>query len=122
MPLYTYRCPKGHTDRRFAKIVGRDGHQDCNQCEASMLRVFEAPAVRPEITPYQSPVDGSWIDSRAARREDLKKNGCIEWDPGIRQDLPKIKEANFEKLMAPVEAAIDDTARALVASGQLSSL
>lgn len=27
---------------------------------------------------YQSPVSGEWIEGRAARREDMKRHGCID--------------------------------------------
>lgn len=35
----------------------------------------------PDIPDYQSPVTGDVISGRAARKEDLKKHGCIEIDP-----------------------------------------
>lgn len=42
-----------------------------------------APMVRPDIPEYRSPIDGKLISSRSTRREDLKKNGCVEWEPGL---------------------------------------
>lgn len=42
-----------------------------------------APMVVRDIQEYRSPVDGKLISSRSARREDLKKNDCVEWEPGI---------------------------------------
>jgi len=42
-----------------------------------------APMVRPDIPAYRSPFDGKLISSRSTRREDLKKNGCVEWEPGL---------------------------------------
>lgn len=32
----------------------------------------------PDTPGYASPIDGSWVEGRAARREDLKRNGCEE--------------------------------------------
>lgn len=39
------------------------------------------PYVASDVPGYRSPVDGSWIDGRHARREDLKRNDCVEVDP-----------------------------------------
>lgn len=35
---------------------------------------------------YQSPIDGRVIRSEHERRDDLARNGCIPYDPGMRQD------------------------------------
>lgn len=37
-----------------------------------------APSVISDIQPYHSPIDGRLITSNSARREDLKKHGCID--------------------------------------------
>ena len=42
-----------------------------------------APMVQSDIPEYRSPIDGKLITSRSSRREDLKKNGCVEWEPGL---------------------------------------
>lgn len=42
----------------------------------------QAPQVMRDIKPYRSPIDGRWIDGKRERREDLKRNGCREVDPG----------------------------------------
>ena len=42
-----------------------------------------APRVVSDIPEYRSPIDGKPITSRSHRREDLKRNGCVEWEPGI---------------------------------------
>lgn len=34
--------------------------------------------VMPDIEPYQSMADGTWITSRSQHREHLKRHGCIE--------------------------------------------
>lgn len=40
-----------------------------------------APMVMRDIPEYRSPIDGRMITSRSARREDLRRNGCVEVDP-----------------------------------------
>jgi len=37
-----------------------------------------APMIMGDITPYQSMIDGSIIQSRSRHRDHLKANGCIE--------------------------------------------
>jgi hypothetical protein len=44
----------------------------------------EAPMVIPDIEGHISMADGSWIGSRSAHRENLKRNNCIE----IGNDVP----------------------------------
>jgi hypothetical protein len=42
-----------------------------------------APQIMRDIREYSSPIDGRVITSRSERREDLKRNNCIEWDPAM---------------------------------------
>jgi hypothetical protein len=44
----------------------------------------EAPMVIPDIEGHISMADGSWVGSRSAHRENLKRNNCIE----IGNDVP----------------------------------
>lgn len=37
-----------------------------------------APAIISDIPEYASPIDGRLISSRSARREDLKRNNCVD--------------------------------------------
>jgi hypothetical protein len=84
-----------------------------------MTRILDAPFIRPEIQAYQSPVDGRVINSRAQRREDLKRTNSLEWEPGIRTDAERTRLANIEKNVATVEASIDKTVAEMHASNLL---
>lgn len=42
------------------------------------------PMICSDIPEYRSPIDGRPISSRSHRREDLKRNDCIEVDPPRR--------------------------------------
>ena len=44
----------------------------------------EAPTVIPDIEGHISMADGSWVSSRSAHRENLKRNNCIE----LGNDVP----------------------------------
>ena len=43
-----------------------------------------APTVISDIPEYLSPIDGRPITSRSERREDMKRNDCVEVDPPKR--------------------------------------
>ena len=53
-----------------------------------------------ELPSYQSPITGKWIDGRAARRNDLAASGCVEYEPGMKEDQ--------EKRHAAEDAALDN--------------
>lgn len=121
MPTYTFRCSDcGRTEDVVTKIAFRDNPRFCG-CGCLLTRVLSAPALR-LFHAYQSPIDNHWIDSPEARRDDLKRNGCIEWEPGIAQDMPSIRQSNADRDWAPVEAAIDSTVRDMVAAGKIPSI
>ena len=42
------------------------------------------PRVISDLPDYVSPVTGQVVSGRAARREDLKRNDCVELDPPKR--------------------------------------
>jgi len=48
----------------------------------------QAPMVAPDIQPYQSQIDGSWITSRSHHRTHLRDHGCIEVG-NEKQEAPK---------------------------------
>ena len=56
-----------------------------------------APRVFGDLQGYESPIDGSWIEGRRARRYDLESNNCID-----ANDMPsvtggKLKNKRFAK-------------------------
>lgn len=56
---------------------------------------------------YDSPIDGRPITSMAARREDLARSGCVEYDPEMRKDANRrIQEAD-EKLDKSVDNLVE---------------
>ncbi|OSM03966.1 hypothetical protein MAIT1_03788 [Magnetofaba australis IT-1] len=55
---------------------------------------------------YHSPVDGRWIDSRQARREDLKRHGCREYDPGEKRAFLQEKQSRENALVDRARATL----------------
>lgn len=64
--------------------------------------VFVKPDVR-----YASPIDGRPITSQAARVEDMKRSGCMEYEPGMRQDSDRRMKAEEEALDRKVDAFVE---------------
>lgn len=122
MPFYGFRCSNGHYKTHYAKIADRDNSRQCDGCGANLHRLIEAPALRPEIQAYQSPIDGRWINSRAQRTEDLARSGSIPWEPEMKQDIERNRLANQEKAFEPLDRCIEQTARDLVAAGKMDPL
>lgn len=74
-----------------------------------MQRLISAPAIRPPMQPYRSPVTGQWIDSNRARANDLARNNCIPYDPEMRKDADrKAKEADVQ-LDKTVDTIVEKT-------------
>lgn len=76
-------------------------------CGDTMYRQLSAPAFRPPMTPYQSPVTGKWIDGEKARREDLARSHSIPYDPGMKQDLTRRTQEAEAKLDKAVDSAVE---------------
>ncbi|MBX4901653.1 hypothetical protein [Rhizobium bangladeshense] len=53
------------------------------------------PFVMSDIPEYRSPIDGRLIGSRTQRRDDLKRNGCVEYEPSISPTKGKIRNKAF---------------------------
>lgn len=57
------------------------------------------PGVYRPFNPYISPVSGKMIEDHAARREDLKRHGCIE--AGDRKPMEPRDEKKLRKYLSP---------------------
>ena len=53
------------------------------------------PTVISDIPEYASPIDGKVISTRSERREDLKRNNCVEWEPSLSPTKGKFKNPHF---------------------------
>lgn len=111
MPIYVYRCPFCLKAEDHYRTV--DERNDAPECHRrKMERVFTPPMifVSPDVH-YQSPIDGRPITSMAARKEDMARSNCIEYDPMMRQDYTR----RIEREDAALETAVSDTVDAEIA-------
>lgn len=53
------------------------------------------PTIISDIPEYRSPIDGRLITSRSERRDDLKRNNCVEWEPSLSPTKGKFKNKRF---------------------------
>lgn len=82
------------------KFVLRDGRLVDKETGLPMLnqeeraRPLQTPASYSDIPGYRSPIDGSWIEGRRARKYDLEKNGCVDANE-LSSGPRKLKNAKF---------------------------
>lgn len=109
MPLHDFRCPENHV---FEVFVGQG--QDTVDCPWHMGKVAEKVFLTPPMgfvqrdICYDSPVDGRPITNKHAREDDLKRNGCIPYEPGMRQDAERVRREADAELDKSVEASVDE--------------
>ena len=83
MPTYVYSKELGvMVDKETGERMNRDGS---NAPLATPMTFSDLPG-------YQSPIDGSWIEGRRARKYDLEKNGCVD-----ANDISKPKKLKNER-------------------------
>lgn len=54
-----------------------------------------APMIISDIPEYASPIDGRMITTRSERRDDLKRNNCVEYEPSMSPTKGKIRNKEF---------------------------
>lgn len=106
MPVYEYVCPEGHAFDRFLPLARYLEPQRCD-CGSPAVKVISAPFVRSDIPGYRSPVTGEWIGGRAARREDLRRSGCVEYEPGFKEECNRRLRQDDDKLEKSIEHTVD---------------
>ncbi len=73
----------------MAIFVWRDGQYVNKQTGEPMLtaedraKPIAMPMVISDIPAYLSPIDGRVVGSRSERRDDLKRNNCVEYEPSL---------------------------------------
>lgn len=111
MPLHDHKCFKcERIEERFIPLGDLEKNQWCAACGSLLVRVFlkfPMTHVQPDIC-YDSPIDGQAITNKQARIEDLARNECIPYEPGMRQEATRRRAADEAALDARVEATVDE--------------
>lgn len=108
MPTYGYRCAEGHTTLVMVPVSLYQSTVPCETCQEQAERVFTAPIlvkVAQDVS-YDSPIDGRPITSHAARREDLRRNDCVEYDPEMKKDYERRRQESQAQLESAVEQTV----------------
>lgn len=107
MPCYSYRCANKHETAKFFRVKDYVEAVDCEKCDLAAVRIWTVPVMVKVASDcrYDSPIDGQPITTHAARREDLKRNDCVEYDPEMKKDASRKQRERTEQF----EAAVDET-------------
>lgn len=83
----------------MARYVWRDGEFKDRATGEPMAKPFAGQIVMPsvvsDIPEYRSPIDGRVIGSRSERRDDLKRNNCVEYEPSLSPTKGKYRNPHF---------------------------
>lgn len=97
MPRYGYKCDAcGTSFEVISRISEHQRTAECEECGAIASQVITPPIV---VIPahmrfdapsgYESPATGRIITNNRQRINDLAESGCIEYEPGMRQDVDR---------------------------------
>ena len=110
MPQYLYSCRAGHTYQRFSTVSEHSPVSVC-ECGQQASQIITAPTlvkVAADVC-YDSPIDGAPITSHHARLEDMKRHGCVEYDPEMKTDYERRIKEGDDKLDALIDAHVEET-------------
>lgn len=116
MPVYDYQCS---TCRRvFANQVrSYEARSDGPECCGSPSGIvwLSAPSVHGAVAfeAFQSPCDGRVIRTMAEYKEDLRRNNCVPYEPGIKQDQDRRTIREERETSQLVEKIVAQTAQQL---------
>lgn len=111
MPRYGYKCEDCGDFDRILSVKDHVRVIPC-KCGKPAKQVITAPMVMIPAhmsatggISYESPATGRIITSERERRNDLAESGCIEYDPGMKQDADRrVKEEE-----TALDKAVDET-------------
>lgn len=63
--------------------------------EEDRAKPIAMPMIISDIPAYRSPIDGRVISSRSERRDDLKRNNCVEFEPSMSPTKGKFRNKDF---------------------------
>lgn len=96
MPIFDYRCPTcKRVEEKYYKI---ETAFKCSICGTTMDKLIPTPFVVKEIEPYDCPITGKRIESRAEHKANLKQHGCRLLEPGELRDSERMRRAEDERL------------------------
>lgn len=109
MPTYTYECNNCKTFiTKFSTMREHSNTVWCLCGEVANQVILSPPMmIIPQDCYYESPIDGRPITNRKQRIEDMARSGCVEYDPGIRQDIDRNLKESETKLDKAIETTVE---------------
>lgn len=107
MPIYVYQCGNNHRFDLYLPLKDYNTVQKC-ACGKDAYRQTVPTMLSPDIAPwdaYISPVSGRPITSYKERKEDMKRSGCVDYEPSLRKDHKRNQREDELKL----EKSLDNT-------------
>lgn len=92
-----------------------ESDSDCPACGmTNKLTPFaDVPVVHGAVAfqAYESPCDGRVIRTEADRREDMARNNCVAYEPGIKQDQERRERSEAKNTAALVDKMVNEVAQ-----------
>jgi putative FmdB family regulatory protein len=89
MPLYTYKCEKGHTKEAWSSISERESGPAC-ECGLSMQMIITPVRINGAFLGsyanpgYRCPITQQWVDSKKQRLNIMAEHNVREYDGPVR--------------------------------------
>jgi putative FmdB family regulatory protein len=106
MPLYDFKCEKGHTFERMVKLAHFEEAQYCD-CHARANRLISAPRFSVDNVEYECPVTGKAIRSKREHEENLKRQDCRVLETGETEQSVKARAAADEAFEKQVDDSVE---------------
>lgn len=106
MPLYDYRCTEdscGAVQEAYRRYENRDDAPAC-ACGSATKRAFLPPQVMRDIGEYVSTIDGTFISTRSAHRDHMKRHGVIEM--GNEKPKPRKRTIPMDSIRAEMRMQV----------------
>ena len=84
MPLYDFKCQRGHTFERQVPLAQFEETQYC-ACGLPSARVISTPRFSVDNVDYRCPITGVHIGSQREHRENLARHDCRVLETGERE-------------------------------------
>ena len=107
MPIYVQKCKNGHEFDVFLSLANYNDPQTC-KCGAKAKRKIVPTMINCDMQSwesYESPVSGKPITSYKARREDMARHDCVDYEPSMKQ----VQRDNIKAMDDALDKKIDDT-------------